>query len=158
MPCRSPGRGVALEDFEMRAPTTSRVKFDTFISGAMAIESSSLNVAGNSRAALRIIASGMRGPSAARAKMNTVSVGATLSASAGASFTTPLTPLAATPGSGAAGRALVRSSSSRVSDVVNDGWLHSFQHPREDYLAWQYICERDTLQLLAHIVSGRYSG
>src|SRR5207302_8027871 len=75
MPCRSPGCGVALPDLEMRAPTTTRGKPDSFNPGAIAIESSSEKATGRSRTCLRSTASGIGGPSAARAKMNTASSG-----------------------------------------------------------------------------------
>ncbi|MNC92033.1 hypothetical protein D3C83_83880 [compost metagenome] len=82
---------MALPDFEMRAPTTTRGNLDNVISGVIAMVSSSANVTGRSRTCRRRMASGIRGPSAARAKMNTVSCGATLPASSLASTTVPLT-------------------------------------------------------------------
>src|SRR5260221_510923 len=66
-------------------------KAESFICGAIAIESSRVNRTGRSLVRLRRIASGMRGPCAARAKIKTVSPGATFPASCGASVTTPLT-------------------------------------------------------------------
>ena len=62
------------------------------IPGAIAIESSSAKSSGRSRAPRRSTASGIAGPSAARAKMNTVSSGATLSFSFGERRTVPRTP------------------------------------------------------------------
>src|SRR5882757_2321977 len=70
---------------------TTRGKAESFICGAIAMESSRLNWTGRSLPRLRRIASGMRGPSAARAKIKTVSPGATFPASSGATVTTPLT-------------------------------------------------------------------
>src|SRR5512143_675426 len=97
-PSRSPLCGTALPDFEMRAPTTMLGKLESFISGVIAIESSSENETGRSLTCLRRIASGIRGPCAARAKMNTTSSGATCAASAGLSLTVPAT---AAPGNAA---------------------------------------------------------
>ena len=66
-------------------------KLESFMFGAIAIESSSANSSGRSFTCLRRIASGIGGPLAARAKTNTVSVGATFAASAGARLTLPAT-------------------------------------------------------------------
>ena len=76
--------------FDTRAPITSCGKLDIFMSCTMAIESSRVTVMGNSFACLRTIASGIFGPCAARANMNTVSPGAALPVSAGLSLTVTL--------------------------------------------------------------------
>ncbi len=104
-PSRSPRlrRGVA--GFRDARTDDDRGKFDRAKFGAIAIESSSVNVAGRSLTCLRRIASGIFGPSAARAKMNTVSVGETFAASAGARLTVPATDA---PGSAADARRRVR--------------------------------------------------
>src|SRR6266853_1001949 len=56
-PWKSPGCGFALADFETRAPMITRGKAESFICGAIAIESSSVNSAGRSLPRLRRIAS-----------------------------------------------------------------------------------------------------
>src|SRR5919198_109844 len=91
-PCRSPGAGFGLPHFETRALPTTRGCADTVMPLAMAIESFSANCSGRSAARARITASGIAGPSAARAKTYTVSSGFTSLASAGASRTVPRTP------------------------------------------------------------------
>src|SRR5207247_706161 len=58
---------------------------------AIPVESSKVNSFGSSLTVTRWMASGMRGPSTARAKMNTVSPGAACPASVAASATLPLT-------------------------------------------------------------------
>ena len=75
--------------FDTRAPTTTSGNPDSCMPGAIAMESSSVNSAGRSFTCLRRIASGMRGPAAARAKMNTVSSGEALARSDAASSTLP---------------------------------------------------------------------
>ena len=74
---------------ETRAPTTTLANFESFICGDIAMLSSSVNSNGSSATVRFRIASGMRGPSAARAKMKTVSVGSARAASAGARLTRP---------------------------------------------------------------------
>ena len=97
-PSRSPGCGMALPEADTRAATTTFANFESFKSSDMAVLSSSLNVIGSSLTLRFKIASGMRGPCAARAKMNTVSSGLTLLASDGDRLTVPLN---AGPGTGA---------------------------------------------------------
>ena len=77
VPRRSPGDGVALPDFEMRASMTTSLAPDSRALGLIAIESSSVKSCGSGLAVVRITASGMRGPFTARAKMNSVSLAAT---------------------------------------------------------------------------------
>ena len=60
---------MALPDFDTRAPTTTAGNFDSAKSGVIAIESSSVNATGRSFTCFLRIASGIFGPSAARAKM-----------------------------------------------------------------------------------------
>src|SRR6266849_4488329 len=67
----------------MRASTMTAAAPESFAPGAMPMLSSSVNSFGRSFAAMRSTARGTRGPSTARAKMNTVSVSATLVASTG---------------------------------------------------------------------------
>ena len=80
---------MALPERDMRACTVTFGAFESVISLDMALLSSSVNFSGSSLAWRLRMASGMRGPSAARAKMNSVSPGATFAASAGAKVTTP---------------------------------------------------------------------
>jgi len=82
---------------------TTSAKYDSFRLGAIAIESSSVNSSGRSRTCLRSTARGMGGPPSARAKMNTVCVGAARAASPCARLTLPATlPEAAASGAFAA--------------------------------------------------------
>src|SRR5579862_1049445 len=90
VPRRSPGDGVALPLFEMRACTMIPFAADNRAAGVIAIESSRRNSRGSSLAFARTTASGMRGPFAARAKMNSVSFAATRSRNTGASDTRPV--------------------------------------------------------------------
>ena len=78
-----------------RAATTISAKLDIFISGDIAIESSSENLKGRSLTCFLTIASGIFGPCAARATMNTVSSGAAVRARVGLSV---MVPLIAPPG------------------------------------------------------------
>ena len=89
MPEKSPGCGSALPLLEIRASTMTAAAPESFAPGAMPMLSSSVNSFGRSFAAMRSTARGTRGPSTARAKMNTVSVSATLVASAGLMSTRP---------------------------------------------------------------------
>src|SRR5258706_11900817 len=75
----------------MRAPMITLFCCDSVSPGIIDCESSRLKSIGRSRTCLRIIASGMRGPLGARAKMNTVSSGDAWLLSAGASVTRPET-------------------------------------------------------------------
>ena len=87
---------MAWPDFDIRAPSVTWGKRDSTMAGDMAMESSSVTLTGRSLTFLRAIASGMRGPLTARAKINTVSSGAALSASAASSVTlTSILPPAA---------------------------------------------------------------
>src|SRR4051812_1366249 len=95
-PWRSPACGVALPDFEMRAVTTTFGKAESFAAGDMAMLSSSANLNGRSRTLRLKTASGIAGPSAARANTNTVSSGDALPASAAERLTVPCTPFDAT--------------------------------------------------------------
>ena len=79
---RSPDAGIALPVFDTRASTTTLCADEMLAPGAIAIESSSTKSRGNSRTVVRSTASGIRGPLTARAKMNTVSVGAAFAESA----------------------------------------------------------------------------
>ena len=88
-PTKSPLCGMALPDFETLAPTTTSGNLESFISSDMAVLSSRMKLMGNSLALCRKIASGMRGPSKALANINTVSLGWTLPARAGARLTFP---------------------------------------------------------------------
>src|SRR5262249_45733071 len=88
-PSRSPLCDVALPDFETRATTTTDGNFESAKLGAIAIVSSSVNESGRPFTCLRRIASGIFGPSVARAKTKTVSVGAAFAATCGARFTVP---------------------------------------------------------------------
>ena len=95
-----------------RAPTTTRDADDRRAAGVMAMLSSSVKVSGRSLTCLRRIASGMRGPSAARAKTNKVSSGRALAASFASRLTVPLTDaaavaVAAVPGGGCGAAACV---------------------------------------------------
>ena len=83
-PTRSPLCGMAWPLREMRAPTTTGLKAESLVAGDIAIESSSLKLKGPGPAPWRWMASGMRGPCAARAKTNKVSPGCTRAASSGA--------------------------------------------------------------------------
>ena len=67
---------MALPLLDMRAVTITLGKPDSFICGAIAWLSSSAKRNGRSFTCLRTTASGMRGPSTARATTNTVSCGA----------------------------------------------------------------------------------
>ena len=87
----------------MRAPTTTRDADDRRAAGVIAMLSSSVNASGRSLTCLRRMASGMRGPSAARAKTNKVSSGRALAASAASSVTVPLTETDAVGAVGAVG-------------------------------------------------------
>ena len=87
LPCRSPLTGMALPVLDTRAPTVTWSNFDSTICGVMAMESSRVTVAGRSLTCVRTIASGMRGPWAARAKINTVSSGAAVAATLGSRVT-----------------------------------------------------------------------
>jgi len=90
-PSRSPAAGLAAPDFDTRAPTMTSVNADNLISGIIAIESSSEKLYGRSFTCTFTIASGMRGPCAARAYTNTVSSGAARARNAASSVTVPLT-------------------------------------------------------------------
>ena len=94
-PDRSPLAGAALPLAETRASTTTSRAFEIVAPGAIAIESSSANSNGSSRAVRRRIASGIREPCAARAYTNSVASGGILDASAGAISTRPVIRLAA---------------------------------------------------------------
>src|SRR5688500_4921565 len=116
-PSRSPGCGVGLPLFETRAPTITRSWPESFAAGVIAMESSSMTVAGSSRTCLRTTASGMRGPSTGRANMKTESAGDAFAAMAGARRTVAVMapgPATATglPAAGFAGKpASLRASS-----------------------------------------------
>src|SRR5260221_11830424 len=91
-PRRSPDCGAAFPDFDTRASTTTVLAREIVMFGAIAIASVSANDFGNSEAAPRMTASGMRPPSGSRAKMNRVSPGAIFAASLGSISTRPDTP------------------------------------------------------------------
>ena len=76
-PLRSPALGTACPLLLTRALTTTWGNSDSLAPGDMAMLSSSTKSTGRSLTCLRTMASGMREPSAGRAKMNTASVGAT---------------------------------------------------------------------------------
>ena len=90
-PDRSPLCGIALPDFETLAPTITCGNFESFICGFIAIESSSVKLSGRSDTEVLMIANGIRGPLAARANTNKVSLGDTLSCRDGSNVTTPET-------------------------------------------------------------------
>ena len=118
-PTRSPARGNASPEREIRAPTTTEGNRESFISGDMALLSSRVKVNGRSLTLRLRMANGMRGPCSARAKTNSVSPGAALAASAADSCTVPLTCVAAATGGAAsvsfAGPALGMGA---VDDVI----------------------------------------
>src|SRR6185437_15117431 len=84
---RSPACGIALPLLLMRAATLTFGNFDKVIVGAMAMASVSVTRAGKSDALRRATASGIGGPSTARANTNSVSPDVTLPASFGSSLT-----------------------------------------------------------------------
>src|SRR6266700_1430142 len=88
-PRRSPDCGAAFPDFDTRASTTTVLACGIVMFGAIDIASVSANDFGNSEAAPRTTASGMRTPSGSRAKMNSVSPGAIFAASLGSISTRP---------------------------------------------------------------------
>src|SRR3982075_382918 len=88
-PNRSPGCGNALPLLEIRASTMTLGAAESLTPGAMLMLSSSEKSRGSSLAGMRSTASGIRCPSAARAKMKTVSLSATLDASAAFKSTRP---------------------------------------------------------------------
>src|SRR5438034_2016376 len=92
LPSRSPGAGFALPDLAMRAVTTTRGCAETVRPCAIAIASLRLKASGSSPALARSTASGIGGPSAARAKTKTVSSGLTSFLNCGARRTVPRTP------------------------------------------------------------------
>ena len=87
-------------------------KPDSLRFGAIAMLSSSVKAAGQSPTGRRTMASGMRGPSAARAKTNSVSPAATRAASAGLRLTSPPIAPATLAGAGDAGDAAALSAAS----------------------------------------------
>ncbi|MNJ54101.1 hypothetical protein D3C77_495280 [compost metagenome] len=97
-PIHSPWVGLPAR--ETRATSWTSGKLDSFMLGIIASLSLSSTSIGNCATVTRLAASGMGGPELARAKMNTVSSGLTLSLSAGASSTRTFkrAPAAATAG------------------------------------------------------------
>src|SRR2546423_4742454 len=69
-PCRSPLAAFGFPDFEMRAVTTTRGYAEMVRPWAIAIESFRVNGNGKPAALVRSTASGIGGPSAARAETN----------------------------------------------------------------------------------------
>ena len=94
----------------------------------MAVLSSNVNVSGRSLTRLRKIASGMRGPWAARANTNTVSPGAALLANGPASCTMPLTlaPMVATVAGKPAGGG---ATGAGVAELAGGTWARFMAGP-----------------------------
>src|SRR6185437_4704147 len=87
---RSPACGIALPDLLIRAATLTLENFDKVSAGVIAMASVSVIFAGNPEAFNRATASGIGGPSTARANTNSVSAGCTFAASFGSSLTVTL--------------------------------------------------------------------
>jgi len=87
---RSPACGIALPDLLIRAATLTLGNFDKVSAGVIAMASVSVIFAGNPEAFNRATASGIGGPSTARANTNSVSAGCTFAASFGSSLTVTL--------------------------------------------------------------------
>ncbi len=90
MPCKSPLFGIASPDFESLATMTTEPASESFLVGIGLLESSSRKVKGRSCFVARTIATGIGGPSTARAKTKRVSVGDPFPASLGAIVIVPV--------------------------------------------------------------------
>ena len=87
---KSPGCAMAWPLLEIRTFTVTSVMLESLAAGFMAVLSSKTKSKGNLSAVVLTIASGMREPDTGVAKTNTVSVGATLSASSLITLTLPV--------------------------------------------------------------------